>query len=193
MTDSHNNAQERDVEDIRAAARGSRRALGTLYDRYGGLMLGVSLKVLKDRGDSEDLVHELFVEVWRHAGDYDPRKGSVKTWLFMRLRSRCLDWVRSARSRKQRLMTDDETAALGANASTGIAATHWPDRMVDHARVRDAVQTLPQSQREVVELGYFKGLSSSEISASLGIPIGTVKSRVRAAMNELRKAYEVDP
>jgi RNA polymerase sigma-70 factor (ECF subfamily) len=119
----------------------------------------------------------VFLEAWRHAGDYDPRRGSVKTWLLLRMRSRCLDRVRShGFSRTDAL----EVEPMRSGASDRV------ERSIDGARARALLDTLPAGQREVLELGYFQGLSFSEIAEALDIPIGTVKSRVSAAMVKLR-------
>lgn len=87
---------ERDVSDLAEAARGDRPALARLYDRHAPLLLALGVRLLNDRREAEDVLHDCFVELWRHAGDYDPRRASVKTWIAMRMRSRCIDRLRSA-------------------------------------------------------------------------------------------------
>ena len=167
-----------DIEVLRSVAAGDKQALGVLYDRHSGVMLALGLRILGVRREAEDLLHDVFLEAWRHAGDYDPKRGSVKTWLLLRMRSRCLDRVRShGFSRVESL--DHEPVRQGAVERT--------ERRMDGARARALLETLPPAQREVLELGYFEGLSFSEIATALNIPIGTVKSRVSAAMNKLRE------
>jgi RNA polymerase sigma-70 factor (ECF subfamily) len=167
-----------DIEVLRNVAAGDKQALGLLYDRHCGVMLALGLRIVGVRREAEDLLHDVFLEAWRHAGDYDPRRGSVKTWLLLRMRSRCLDRVRShGFSRVQSL--EHEPARQGAVERT--------ERRLDAARARALLETLPPAQREVLELGYFEGLSFSEIASALDIPIGTVKSRVSAAMSKLRE------
>jgi RNA polymerase sigma-70 factor (ECF subfamily) len=122
------------------------------------------------------------MEAWQKAGDYDRARGSVRTWLLIRLRSRALDrWRRAGRIRI--LAMEDQTLDELLPAAAGD-----PGQSVDHARVRHAVRDLPEAQRQVLELAYFEGLSASEIAERLAIPIGTVKSRTAAGMTKLRAA-----
>jgi RNA polymerase sigma-70 factor, ECF subfamily len=167
-----------DIEVLRSLASGDKQALALLYDRHSGMMLALGLRIIGVRREAEDLLHDVFLEAWRHAGDYDPRRGSVKTWLLMRMRSRCLDRVRSHGF--SRVETLESEPARGGSAERA-------ERRIDGARARALLESLPPSQREVLELGYFKGLSFSEIATQLDIPIGTVKSRVSAAMTKLRE------
>jgi RNA polymerase sigma-70 factor (ECF subfamily) len=169
-----------DVELVRAVARGDRSALAALYDRYGSIMFALALRIVRERREAEDLLHDVFLEVWRSAKDYDPDRGRVRTWLTIRMRSRALDLQKSARV--SRNVGDD--SVLDRVAADGNI-TESPDR----ARVRTALAALPTEQRQVLELGYFDGLSCSEIALRLGTPIGTVKSRVAAALSKLRQSF----
>lgn len=184
-------AAQSDGELVASVARGDKRSLGALYERYGPLMLGLAVKMLKDQQAAEDLLHDVFVEVWRRAGDYNPDRASVRTWLSIRVRSRCLDRLRSARSRK----SDSLDERRDAGSQDGLAH-EWPDGLaelsLDAIRMRTLIRTLPEHQRRVLELGYFDGMTSSEISRQLEIPVGTVKSRMRTALSSLRKALGVD-
>jgi RNA polymerase sigma-70 factor, ECF subfamily len=170
-----------DIEVLRSLASGDKQALGVLYDRHSGIMLALGLRIVGVKREAEDLLHDVFLEAWRHAGDYDPRRGSVKTWLLLRMRSRCLDRVRSHGFSRH----------AGVEALESEPAKHGSveraDRRLDGLRARALLDSLPPSQREVLELGYFEGLSFSEIATRLDIPIGTVKSRVSAAMTKLRE------
>ena len=168
-----------DVELVRAMARGDRSALAVLYDRYGPIMFALALRIVRERREAEDLLHDVFLEVWRSARDYDPERGRVRTWLTIRMRSRALDLQKSARV--SRNVGDD--SVLDRVAADGDIAES-PDR----SRVRSALAALPNEQRQVLELGYFDGLSCSEIATRLGTPIGTVKSRVAAALGKLRQS-----
>lgn len=168
-----------DVELVRAMARGDRSALAVLYDRYGPIMFALALRIVRERREAEDLLHDVFLEVWRSARDYDPDRGRVRTWLTIRMRSRALDLQKSARV--SRNVGDD--SVLDRVAADGDIAES-PDR----SRVRTALAALPTEQRQVLELGYFDGLSCSEIAERLGTPIGTVKSRVAAALGKLRQS-----
>jgi RNA polymerase sigma-70 factor (ECF subfamily) len=169
-----------DRELIARVANGQQEALGQLYDRYAPVMLAIGLRMLRDRDEAEDMVQDVFVEVWKRAGDYDARRGRVKTWLCLRARSRSLDRIKSPRlARRSSLdQTDRGPGPTTVNAGPG---------QVDGQRVRSAVDALPADQREVLVLGYFEGLSSSEIATRLDIPMGTVKSRTRAGLQQLRR------
>ena len=169
-----------DDELLRRLARGEEARLGLLYARHADRLLGLALTLLRDRSEAEDAVHDLFVEVWQKAGEYDPRRGTVRTWIVMRLRSRCLDRLRRAKMRR------DKTPEPVATAARPEVIEH----AADEPRVRAALAGLAEPQREVVLLAYFGGLTSAEIAERLAIPIGTVKSRLRAALIALRSALE---
>lgn len=172
---------ERDAGLIAAIALGDEAALGELYDRHAGAMLAVALRVLRDRTDAEDLVHDVFVESWRKAGDFDGSRGSVRSWLLMRVRSRGIDRLRSLQAARRRgLVEDGEREA----AEVPVAAVwNTPDR----ERARRALETLPEAQRSLVELAYFEGMTCSEMARHCGIPLGTVKSRLSAGISKLRE------
>jgi RNA polymerase sigma-70 factor (ECF subfamily) len=173
-----------DADLVAALARGDKQALGVLYDRHAAVLLALGRRLLGgDRGQAEELVHDVFLEAWMHAAEFDPSRGSVRAWLVTRARSRALD-RRAARARHARLaeqaaLTDDgprpEDAALP----------------LDAARVRGALARLPAELVAVLELAYFEGLSSSQIAEALDVPIGTVKSRTARALAELREALGV--
>lgn len=171
-----------DVDIVIRVARGDREALGVLYDRHASAMLGLGIKLLRDRGESEEILHDVFLEAWKRAGDYDPARGSVRTWLMLRMRSRCLDRIKSAA--RSRTSPAGERLERVAGAVPAAAA----DR-ADAGRVRGALGELPEDQRTILELGYFQGLSCSEMAEHLGIPIGTVKSRLHAALKKLRATF----
>ena len=163
-------------------ASGDRAALGLLYDRHGPTMMAVGLKILRNPREAEDLLHDVFVEAWKRANTYDPKRASVRAWLHLRMRSRCLDRVKSARWSRSQPLPDREGAAGSAQPKM--------EEHADGVRLRAALSKLPEDQQTVLVLGYFEGLSSSEIAERIGVPIGTVKSRVAAAMGKMRKSLE---
>lgn len=173
-----------------AVASGDRAALATLYDLYAPVLLGLGIRVLRSRRDAEDVVHDVFLEVWRRAHSYDPTRASVRGWLLLMMRCRSLDRRKSAAfslSTPLDTVTHDAAshgALANARAHDGSASA---GDAIDHKRAVTALAALPEAQREVLVLGYFQGLSSSEIATELDIPIGTVKSRVAAAMRALRE------
>jgi len=166
-----------DVALIRRIAGGDRDALAVLYDRYSQQMLAIAMRMLRDLREAEDVLHDVFMEVWRRAGDYNAERGSVRVWMFVRMRSRTLDRCRSAGRTR--------TVALDESFAQRISADD-PSRTADQQRACAALMALPEPQRQVIELAYFAGLSSSAIAEKLQLPIGTVKSRVAAALNKLR-------
>jgi RNA polymerase sigma-70 factor, ECF subfamily len=163
-------------------ARGDSAALARLYDRYAGSMLALAQRIVGRGAEAEDVIHDVFLEAWRHSADYDSARGSVKSWLLLRTRSRSLDVQKSARVSKQASGLDDAWLAELSDPSRDTAAG------ADQTRIRRVLVALPAEQREVLLLGYFEGLSSSEMAERIGVPLGTVKSRVAAALSALRGA-----
>ena len=169
-----------DAALVAAIAAGDRDALARLYDTYSPLLFGLAKRMLGNVAAAEDLIHDVFLEVWLHAAEYSPERGSVPAWLTVRTRSRALDRLgkssRDARAVERAGNERPESTAAVAPAS------------VDGARVRQAAQALPEELVAVLELAYFEGLSSSEIAARLHMPMGTVKSRMARALALLREA-----
>jgi RNA polymerase sigma-70 factor (ECF subfamily) len=170
-----------DILIVQAIARGDKRALSKLYDRYAGVLLGLGIRMMGGRSEGEDLLHDVFLEVWKRAGDYDPSRGSVKSWLCLRVRSRALDRKKSPRMSRA-VAWDD------ARAETTEAPHQDPGLKMERVRVRKALSALTDEQRDVVNLCYFSGLSTAEAALELGCPVGTVKSRLSAARDKLRGA-----
>ena len=173
-------AAKLDAALLRAAAGGDRDALGRLYDRFAGDLIAVAHRLLGSTREAEDVVHDVFLEAWHRARHYDPERGSVRTWLMLRLRSRSLDRLR-ARRRSDHVTLDEatdlDTAARDADANSFAG---------DHDRLAGALARLPLDQRRVLELGYFAGRTCAEIAITLEVPIGTVKSRMSRAIAQLR-------
>jgi len=160
-------------------ARGDRAALSVLYQRHAPRLLALSLRVLGDRAEAEDVLHDVFLEAWRNAASYSEERGTVSAWLALRTRSRSIDRRRSpGRSRAVSLE--------GSGRPEPIDPLSDPTRTQDHGRLGLALSVMSDDEREVIVLGYFEGLSSSEMAERLGIPVGTVKSRTRSALSKLR-------
>jgi RNA polymerase sigma-70 factor (ECF subfamily) len=172
-----------DLALIRAIAAGDRDALGSLYQRYGGAVLALLIRMLGSRAEAEELVHDIFVELWRRAGQYDPSRGAIGTWIITIARSRAIDALRSRARRPTGETPATERIAPDAERPDRLAV-----QRADAVAVAAALRALSVEQRQALELAYFDGLSQSEIAATLGIPIGTVKSRTIAAMRLLRAA-----
>ena len=172
-------ADEKLVEEI--AAR-DQTALAGLYSRYADILMGVAYRILQNRSDAEDLIHDVFLEVWNKAGNYDRSRGRVKTWLVLITRSRAVDRIRSltlARNHAMAATEMEEQEPQGAG----------PDVAMDQVLVRAAAEKLDEPQRRVLHLNYFEGLSCQEIARQINAPLGTVKSRLRAAVKNLRAEF----
>jgi RNA polymerase sigma-70 factor (ECF subfamily) len=164
-----------DANLVAAMALGDRGAMASLYDRHASVLLGLAIRIVRDRREAEDLLHDVFLEAWRSAKDFDPKRGRARTWLAIRMRSRALDHQKSARVSRN-------AGDAGLDLLVDDGATQSPD----HARVRAALSELAVEQRRVLELAYFEGLSCTEIAARVSIPVGTVKSRIAAGLDRLR-------
>jgi RNA polymerase sigma-70 factor (ECF subfamily) len=177
-------ADQHDAALLGRMADGDRAALGELYDRFAPTMLALAYRMLGAQREAEDLVHDVFLEIWHRARLYDRQRAGVRTWFLLRVRSRALDRLRSAR-RAGRVPFDE-----------GLLNT-TDARRVDPASVRDGrtlqgiLLDLPTDQRTVLELGYFAGYSCAEIARELAIPVGTVKSRMSRAIAQLRLRLQV--
>lgn len=174
-----------DLAIVRRMAGGDADALAELYDRYAGLLLALTRRILGPAGEAEEALQEAFLQAWHQAGRYEPGRSSVSTWLLLIARTRALDRLRSRGAR--------ERTALAAAAEP--AAPDTSSRVDDHvlhrerrARVQHALADLPEEQRRVLELAFYEGLSQSEIATRTGAPLGTVKTRALLAMRKLREA-----
>jgi RNA polymerase sigma-70 factor, ECF subfamily len=171
------------IEDDGLVARvadGDTDALRQLYERHGGIVFGLAYRLVGDRQGAEECTQDVFVALWRGAASYDPARSRVSTWLYAITRNRSLDLIRRRAVRPVELMDSPPSRDQSPDASEIAAASERAER------VSAALAELPEPQLEVLKLAYFEGLSHSEIAERLGIPVGTVKSRVRLALERLR-------
>jgi RNA polymerase sigma-70 factor (ECF subfamily) len=175
-----------DAALVIAMASGDKQAFSKLYDRYSSQLLALGIRMLGVRSEAEDLLHDVMLEVWKRAGDFDPKRGTVRAWLCLRVRSRALDRKKSPRV--ARAVAWDE-----ARENDIEAPAVDPGLRMERERVRKALAALSQEQKDVVELCYFTGLSTAEAAEKLGCPVGTVKSRLSSARDRLRAALEDKP
>ncbi|MGC4092824.1 MAG: sigma-70 family RNA polymerase sigma factor [Polyangiaceae bacterium] len=171
-----------DTALLQRMARGDSLALGLLYERHAPRLSALARQILGQPQEAEDLLHDVFLEVWRHAADYVEARGSVWSWLCVRTRSRAIDRRRAA----PRSLSLD---AFDANTRDllGFVEAEFEAGAPDRGKLRAALASMSRDEREVLSLGYFEGLSSSEIAERIRIPIGTVKSRTRGALAKLRQ------
>jgi RNA polymerase sigma-70 factor (ECF subfamily) len=184
-------AQKQDpVEIVAAMAAGdSGPALNAFYTQYGSMVLALLMKMLGSRAEAEEILQEVFVELWRRAPQYDSSRGSVVAWVVTVARCRALDALR-ARSRRQgdrqsEYSEGDVLATESGRPDVLVSSTRW------HQALRQAFQRLSAEQRAVLELSYFQGMSHGQIADTLGLPVGTVKSRILAGMRSMRTMLPV--
>jgi RNA polymerase sigma-70 factor (ECF subfamily) len=187
--DTIDSAISNDGELIKAVAEGDADALAVLYDRHGTTVFSLCLRMLRDADDAEELLEDVFWQLWRRADQVDPTRGSALAYLLTLTRSRAIDRLR-ARERRVRLRSEVPDpllgeSLLGASASAGspLQETLALER---RARLRIALADLPAPQREAVELSFLEGLSHPEISSRLGEPLGTIKTRIRSGLLRMR-------
>lgn len=177
--------QGNDALLLQAIAGGEEIALSQLYDRYRLILFGLLVRILHSQSEAEEVLQEVFIQVWQRAGDFDEARGKPFTWLVTLTRSRAIDRLRALGAR--------ERATHEAIRNIPEA---WSDAVTDaiHAErgriVRQALARLPEEQRRALFLAYFEGLSQSEIAARLSTPLGTVKTRVRSGLIKLRELLE---
>jgi RNA polymerase sigma-70 factor, ECF subfamily len=163
-------------------AAGELEAVAELYDRHAALVYGLARRILRNDADAEDIVQEVFAQAWRMAARYDRARGTVAGWLLVMTRTRSLDKLRRRQARP-----DSDPSALPDTLQAETAAPH--DLLISAEQagvVREALNNLPAPQRTALELAYYEGLTQTEIAARLSEPLGTVKTRMRAALETLR-------
>lgn len=175
-----------DEQIMEGVRRGDSQAIGALYDRYGGVIFSLGLRMLGDRETTEELVQEVFLRAWRQAGSYQPSLGRLSTWLMGIARNLAVDELRrrAARPRRTDGDADEQLARITASDEGDPAEQLWVSTR--RQEVGRALAVLPPPQRQVMELAYYSGLTQSEIAAKLGDPLGTVKTRMRLATQKLR-------
>lgn len=177
-------ARDDDAALVARLCQGEREALGTLYDRHAPILLAVALRMLGAAREAQDVVHDVFLEAWEHAREYDSTRGSVRTWLLVRLRSRTLDRMGRAEAARSHPL-DESGEALAALAAAGPQTLE----AVDALAVRQALSRMPDDVRDVLAFTYFDGLTAREIAERTGIPPGTVKSRLARGLSHLAALF----
>ncbi len=172
-------------------ASGNAAALEELYDRYVRQCFGLALRILNDAALAEEVVQETFLKLWTRPESYSAERGKFVSWLLSLVHHRCIDELRRRSHTEVPLENSESTGVLdtAADPDPDPGDQVW---MAEQQRaVRDALEQLPASQRQVIELAYFGGLSQSQIAERLGQPLGTVKTRVRMGLQSMRRLLEM--
>lgn len=167
---------------VAAIRNGNQEAMAELYDRYSSVVYAVALRVLGDTSAAEDILQEIFMQLWRKPGAFDASRGNLAPWLAVITRNRAVDVLR-----KRRPQSELEDTTLTVNPDFAGEA----DRGLIVEKVRSALQAMSSQQRSALEMAYFEGYSHSEISAKTGEPLGTIKTRIRSGLMQLRKLVEM--
>jgi RNA polymerase sigma-70 factor (ECF subfamily) len=173
-------APEEDAELLARVIRGDERAMAVLFDRYSKIVYSVSLRVLRDTASAEDVMQEIFMQIWRNPNSFVATKGSLGGWLSVVSRNRSIDLLR-------RKKPSEQVEELNLASAFDLADDSERNLLMERARA--AVVKLPPEQRKTLEMAFFDGLTHSEIAEMTGDPLGTVKTRIRSALLTLRKAF----
>jgi RNA polymerase sigma-70 factor (ECF subfamily) len=168
------------VELVSAIRSGNESAMAALYDKYSSIVYSVALRVLADTGAAEDVLQEVFMQLWRNPGAFDASRGNLAPWLAVIARNRAIDALR-----RRQPETDIEDVVVSVEPDMAGDA----ERSRAMEKVRSALGSMPAPQRGALEMAYFEGLTHSEIAEKTGEPLGTVKTRIRAGLMALRKAF----
>lgn len=178
---------DRARELLARASRGEDAAFGDLYDLLASRVYGMALRVVRDPAQAEEVTQEAFVDIWRLSARYDPRLGSVTSWVLTLAHRRAVDRVRSSEASRRR---DDAYGTRNTEREIDTTA-EGAERALDRERVAQALRSLTDVQRSAVELAYFGGYTHTEVAALLDLPLGTAKTRIRDGLIRLREALGV--
>lgn len=176
-------AERRVASDLQRAARGDSGAFARVYDATSARAFGVALRILRNVSHAEEVVQEAYLQVWRFSTRFDPTRGGAVTWILVIVHSKAVDRVRSVERQAWRETVVHASDARWGDDDTTFTAVH--DRW-EATRVRRALVVLTPAQRESIHLAYFDGRTHVEIADRLGLPVGTVKSRIRDGLRRLR-------
>lgn len=152
--------------------------MSALYDRFSSIVYAVALRVLQDTGAAEDVLQDIFMQLWRNPGAFDSSRGNMAAWLAVISRNRAIDALRRRRPQ-------DDIEDVVVSVQTDLASE--TDRARAMEKVRGAMQAMPTPQRSALEMAYFEGLTHTEIAEKTGEPLGTIKTRIRTGLLSLRK------
>lgn len=172
-----------DVRLVREMTAGKSSALGEFYDKWSARVFSVAVAIVGEAADAEEVVEETFLQAWNQASRYESSKGRVASWILNIARSRALDRLKSVKRRREDPIESDDVA-IASGTPDPVQQLITSERS---AAVQSALRNLPPAQRQAVEMAYFGGLSQTEIADSTGQALGTVKTRMRLAMQKLRE------
>ena len=179
-----------DLELLAQIGEQDREALASLYDRYGRRVFALAVRILNDPVGSEEVTQDVFMSVWRRGASYTSKKGKFTTWLFSIAHNRTIDELR--KRRRDRSRENDDIEDHYDLKSSDISPADAAVASSEFEKVKAAMEKLPEEQKSVVELSYFKGLTQTEIATKTGQPLGTVKTRMRLALKKLRVALSAE-
>ena len=179
---------DKDIELLRCISEGDRYAFSCFYDNYSRLLFAIAFRILNDQKEAEDVLQEVFLQIWDKAGSYKPELGKPSSWAVTLTRNKAIDYIRAGQ-RRSRLVEVASTELLVRQP--GAAAANESVRGRDGTElITSAVSELPADQRRAIELAFFTGLTQHEISETLQEPLGTIKARIRRGMMKLRGRLE---
>lgn len=184
--DPQEQQQLADADLIGMAAEGDPRALEILYDRYSRVVFSFALRIVNDQLIAEELLQEVFFRAWQQGGSFRASKGTFLTWLLSITHNMAIDEIRKRKRRPQRSDSDDPDVVLAGMPDLGPSVEDEVWLRTLRERIARALDSLPTSQRETIELAYFRGMTHREIAEALGEPLGTIKTRMRLGMQKLR-------
>ncbi|MES2431851.1 MAG: sigma-70 family RNA polymerase sigma factor [Bacteroidota bacterium] len=170
-----------ETELVQLLQRQDRQAFSYLYDNYAAALNGVIFRLVEDKELAEDILQEAFLKIWNNFAQYDSAKGRLFTWMINLTRNLTIDTLRSKSYKKQAKISKDE------NSVSNIHDTNYNIDRFDSMGLQKQLTNLRPEQKTIIDMAYFKGYTQDEISKQTGIPLGTVKTRMRAAIIELRK------
>jgi RNA polymerase sigma factor (sigma-70 family) len=162
----------------------NQQAFSYLYDNYAGALNGIIYRLVEDKELAEDILQEAFVKIWNNFSSYDTSKGRLFTWMLNLTRNLTIDTLRSKGYKKQNKISSDE------NSVSNYADNNNPVEKFDALGLRKQLINLKPEQRNIIDMAYFNGFTQDEIAKQMGIPLGTVKTRMRSAIIELRKMLQ---
>lgn len=175
-----------EISLLRKIGEGDRASFRELYERFSGVLMAAAYKVLNDQTDAEDVLQDVFIQIWDKASLYDPRRGKPLTWALTLTRNKAIDRLRSAQ-RRYRLKDEVEKEYKAVDQKEEVDSVDQVYALEKGQMIRQAVASLSKDQQVAIELAFFKGLTQNEVAEKLGEPLGTIKARIRRGMIKLRE------